>query len=213
MSSIKILVAQPINPKVNYKLWRKNADTIFNSLTFDNKVHGVFDDRVSGEGGPFARHARVRNQLIDNCLTDDITHVLWFDADVVGWPEDLIEQLLAVSEVAVVAPYVFIEKNERWPFKRFYDISCFKDLYGGHFDFQPPYNKAMGDTLSPVSCVGTVFLVPAHLHREIRYDPYYESNEHVLFFDRVREKGIQVLATPDVEVDHAFLPKYGESFH
>ena len=209
----KVLVAQPVAPTFNQGLWRENANKIFNSLTFPNKVQGLFEKRVSSEGGKFARHARVRNELLEEYLTDDITHVLWFDVDVVEWPEDIVEKLLAVTTEQVVAPYVYIEDNDWWLFKRFYDISCFRDGAGREFDYKPPYNREVGDKTTEVNCVGTVFLVPAGLHREIAYDPYFESNEHIFFFDKVREIGHNVIATPKVEVRHAFLPKYGESFH
>lgn len=213
MSSIKVLVAQPVNPKVNLSLWENNANKIFKSLTFGNKVQGIFKEKVSADGGPFARHARVRNELIDKYLEDDITHVLWFDSDIVEWPENIIESLLGVSAKDIVAPYVYIEDNEWWNFKRFYDISCFKDLLGTNFSFKAPYNLFSGDKTSYVSCVGTAFMVPAQFHRKIQYDPYYNSNEHILFFNKAQEHGARIIATPDIEVRHAFLPKYGESFH
>ena len=213
MSSIKVLVAQPVNPNVNASLWEGNANKIFKSLTFENKVQGIFKQKVSAKGGPFARHARVRNELIDKYLENDITHVLWLDSDVVELPDDIIEILLEVSAKDIVAPYVYIEDNEWWNFKRFYDISCFKDLLGTNFNFKAPYNLFSGDKTSYVSCVGTAFIVPAYLHRKIRYDPYYDSNEHIFFFNKAQEHGSKIIATPDIEVRHAFLPKYGESFH
>ena len=209
----KVLVAQPVAPNFNKDLWRNNANKIFNSLTFPNKIQGLFEKAVSSEGGKFGRHARVRNELLEEYLTEDITHVLWFDVDVVEWDSDIIEKLLKVSSDEVVAPYVYIEDNEWWLFKRFYDISCFRDLEGKEFDYKPPYNQHVGDTTTEVSCVGTVFMVPADIHREIQYDPYYESNEHIFFFNEARKRGRRVIATPEVEVRHAFLPKYGESFH
>ena len=212
-SDFKVLVAQPVAPTFNKHLWKKNANKIFDSLTFNQKVQGLFEKPVIAKGGKFARHARVRNELLEEYLTDDITHVLWFDVDVVEWPDNIIEKLLGVSKEEVVAPYVYIEDNDWWLFKRFYDISCFRDMSGEEFDYKPPYNRQVGDKTSDVSCVGTVFMVPADLHREIKYDPYYESNEHIFFFNEARKRGHRVIATPDVEVRHAFLPKYGESFH
>ena len=209
----KVLVAQPVAPNYNLGLWTENANKIFNGLTFENKTQGLLTEKVSREGGKFARHARVRNRLIEEYLTDDITHVLWFDADIVEWPGNIIEKLLAVSETDVVAPYVYIEDNDWWLFKRFYDISCFRDNTGEEFDYKAPYNREMGDREAEVSCVGTIFMVPAQFHREIKYDPYYESNEHIFFFEKVRNQGGRVIATPEIEVRHAFLPKYGESFH
>lgn len=214
VKDFKVLVAQPVAPNGNLNMWRSNCEKIFESLTFENKVHGLYCDKVSGEGAKFARHARVRNNLLDQFLDDSITHVLWFDADVVEWPKDIIEKIFEISTSEVVAPYVFIEDNEWWPFKRFYDISCFRDLDGNEFDYKPPfYNSKNGDVTSEVSCVGTVFMVPADLHRKFSYDPYFESNEHIFFFNKVIDSGRKVIATPEIEVRHAFLPKYGENFH
>lgn len=211
---MQVLVAQPVNPKINFNLWKDNADKIFQSLTFGNKKQGVFYEEVSSAGGKFARHARVRNSLINKFLTEDVTHVLWFDSDVVEWDEDIIEKMLEVSASEVVAPYVFIEDNEWWNFKRFYDISCFRDLDGKEFDYKPPqYNLRDGDIEAEVSSVGTVFMVPAFYHRQISYSPFYNGNEHIFFFNQVRDLGGKVIATPRIEIRHAFLPKYGEQFH
>jgi len=210
----KVLVAQPVAPNGNYNFWKQNCNKIFHSLNFDNKIQGLYGDKVSDEGSKFARHARARNNLIKKFLDETITHVLWFDADVVEWDVDIIDKLFRISTVDVVAPYVFIEDNDWWPFKRFYDISCFRDLNGEEFDYKPPfYNRKNGDCTTEVSCVGTVFMVPADFHRKISYDPYYEGNEHIYFFNQVRSSGGKVIATPEVEVSHAFLPKYGENFH
>jgi hypothetical protein len=217
----KVLIAQPVAPNKNCNLWTQNCNKIFTSLTFQNKVHGIYAERVSGEGGPYARHARVRNNIISKFLKDDFTHVLWFDSDVVEWDSDIVEKLLAVSCEDVVAPYVFIEDNDWWPFKRFYDISGFRDLNGEKFDYKPPfYNKLKGDITTEVQSVGTVCLVPASFHRKIPYDPNYidlkdpkDGIEHNFFFNQVRALGGKVIATPTIEVRHAFLPKYGENFY
>ena len=45
-------------------------------------------------------------------MDETITHVLWFDSDVVEWDNDIIEKLFEISTSEVVAPYVFIEDNE-----------------------------------------------------------------------------------------------------
>ena len=192
----KVLVAQPVNPKKNLALWRENAGKIFQSLTFRNKVQGLYDGAVSGEGGPYARHARVRNKIIEDFLDDTITHVLWFDSDVVEWDEDIIQKLMKISIDDVVAPYVFIEDNDWWPFKRFYDISGFRDASGEKFSYKPPfYNKFSGDITADVNSVGTVFLIPAGFHRKISYDPLHTDPddpsggiEHNFFFKSVRNE-------------------------
>lgn len=210
---MKVLVPQLINPNGN-PLWAENAEKIFNTLTFENKVRAVFDGATSPEGGKFARHARARNAVLEQSLDDSFTHVFWMDSDVVEYPPDIIEQLAAISSKDVVAPYVFIEDNDWWLFKRFYDISCFLDKENQNFHWSPPlYNRASGDVTTEVNSVGTCFLIPAEIHRKFKYDPFDNRNEHVSFFETARKNGYKVLATPEVQLRHAFLPKYGESFH
>tara|TARA_R110000824_G_scaffold311983_1_gene499108 strand:- start:103 stop:744 length:642 start_codon:yes stop_codon:yes gene_type:complete len=213
MSSIKVLVAQPVNPNVNLELWEKNANSIYASLTFGNKTQGLFKEKVSREGGKWARTSRSRQMLIDEYLNEDHTHVLWIDADVVDIDPDIIEKLLNISQDSVVAPYVFLEDNNYWPYKRFYDLSCFIDANGEEFNYFPLYNRDSRDKKAEVESVGTCFLAPAHIHRSIKYDPFSEEIEHVNFFSKARAKGIKIYADPSIEIRHAFLPKYGESFH
>jgi GT2 family glycosyltransferase len=151
--------------------------------------------------------------LIDEYLNEDHTHVLWIDADVVDIDPDIIEKLLNISQDSVVAPYVFLEDNNYWPYKRFYDLSCFIDANGEEFNYFPLYNRDSRDKKAEVQSVGTCFLAPAHIHRSIKYDPFSEEIEHVDFFSKARAKGIKIYTDPSIEIRHAFLPKYGESFH
>lgn len=136
------------------------------------------------------------------------------DTDVIDFEPNIIEKLLEISDSSVVAPYVFIEDNEWWLYKRFYDISCFIDSKGKNFNFHPPlYNLSDGDETSKVQSVGTCFIIPAEIHRKIIYNPCDNRNEHVSFFEEVKKIGYDIYATPNIEIKHAFLPKYGEKFH
>ena len=49
------------------------------------------------------------------------------DVDIIDYPFDIIEKLLSISDKDIVAPYVFIEDNDWWKWKRSYDIDCFID--------------------------------------------------------------------------------------
>ena len=135
------------------------------------------------------------------------------DSDIVEYPFDIIEKLLSISTTEVVAPYVYIEDNHWWPWKRFYDIDGFIDSNGIKFDFKPPYNKSNGDVKTEVNSVGTCFIIPAHLHKKVSYDINDKRLDHVPFFEKVRGLGHRIIVEPNIEIRHAFLPKYGENFH
>lgn len=209
----KVLIPQLISPN-RPSIWAKNAKDISQNLSFKNKKTIVFDKEVSGEGGKFARHSRARNEALAIGLTDDITHVFWIDSDVISYDFDIIEKLLSISKEHVIAPYVFIEDNEWWLYKRFYDITCFIDSNDKNFHFAPPrYNLSDGDQINKVNSVGTCFLIPAEIYKYVSYNPFDHRTEHVPFFESARNLGYKIYATPDIEVFHAFLPKYGEHFH
>jgi hypothetical protein len=212
-SDIKVLVAQPIAPGFNLKLWEDHANRIYRSFTFANKTQALYPKRVSGAGGRWATTARARQNLLDEFLDEEVTHVFWIDSDIIEIPPDSIERLLALAPDSAVAPYVYLEENPWWPYKRFYDITGFVDKDGADFDYRAPHNRASGDVTAYVRSAGTCYLVPAQWHREIEYDPHSPKMEHLDFFDKVRAQNHKVIATPEVEVIHAFLPKYGESFH
>jgi len=213
MNEIKVLVPQLISPKGAWFFWKQNAENIFNNLTFKNKHRAIYDGYIEGNEHRYSKLIRLRNKIIEENLTDDYTHVFWMDSDIVEYPFDIIEKLLSISTTEVVAPYVYIEDNDWWPWKRFYDIDGFIDSNGIKFDFKSPYNKSNGDVKTEVNSVGTCFITPAHLHRKISYDINDKRLDHVPFFEKVRGLGHRIIVEPNIEIRHAFLPKYGENFH
>jgi hypothetical protein len=213
MNQYKILIPQLISPHGASFYWRQNAENIFNNLTFKNKVKYVNDKYIEGDEHRYSKLKKLRNQIIKESLTDDFTHVFWMDVDIVEYPFDIIEKMLSVSSVDIVAPYVFIEDNPWWPWKRFYDIDGFIDSNNTKFNFVPPYNPSEGDVKTNVNSVGTCFLIPAEIHKKISYDINDTRLDHVGFFEKARNLGYKILVDPAIEVKHAFLPKYGEQFH
>lgn len=213
MNNYKVLIPQLISPKGAWFFWKQNAENIFNNLTFKNKSRAVHDGYIGGDEHRYANIIKLRNKIIQENLTDEHTHVFWMDVDIVEYPFDIIEKLLSISTTEVVAPYVYIEDNNWWPWKRFYDISCFIDSKGIGFDYKSPYNTSDGDIRTEVNSVGTCFITPAHLHKKISYDINDERIDHVPFFEKVRGLGRRIIVEPKIEIKHAFLPKYGESFH
>lgn len=213
MSDYKILVPQLISPKGAWFLWEKNAINIFNNLTFKNKYRCAFNGYLDGPEHKYSKYVKLRNKILEDNLTKDYTHVFWMDVDIIEYPFDIIEKLLKISDKDIVAPYVFIEDNDWWPWKRFYDIDCFIDSKGIKFDYKPPYNRSDGDIKTEINSVGTCFLIPAEIHRNIKYDINDNRNEHVSFFEKSKKLGYKVIVDPSIELKHAFLPKYGENFH
>lgn len=213
MNDIKVLIPQLISPKGAWFFWKQNADNIFNNLTFKNKERYMYDGVIDGNEHKYAKYVKLRNKIIEDSLNDSYTHVFWMDVDIVEYPFDIVEKLLAISTKDIVAPYVYIEDNPWWPWKRFYDIDCFIDSKGIKFDYKAPYNLSDGDVKTEVKSVGTCFLIPAELHRKIKYDITDNRNEHVLFFEKAKDLGYKLIVDPTIEIKHAFLPKYGENFH
>lgn len=210
---MNVLVPLLLRPN-GHPAWRENAKKIESTLTFKNKEVVTYDEAVPFYQGPWAAESNARNNVIDKYLKPEHTHVFWIDTDVVEFEPDIIEKLAELTDQHVVAPYVFIEDNDAWLFKRFYDISCFVDLDGKCFNYAEPYNNLPRQDLQQVSSVGTCFLMPADIYREhgLRYDPFHEKNEHIPLFDKARAIGYKVYVTPKVEIRHAFLPKYGLKF-
>jgi hypothetical protein len=218
---MKVLVPQLFHSKTS-QVWKDNAQKIWESLTFKNKERAILDsdEDAGNSNSQYARIAKARNRVIDDNLKDDHTHVFWMDVDVVKYPKNIIEQLAHFKAEGTIAPYVFIEDNKMWPFKRFYDITAFIRMDGREFDWQTPfceddpYMLVEDKIANRVLCVGTCFLMDANIYRKgCRYDPMDGRTEHLGLFEQGAKLGYKVFATPDVEVSHAFLPKYGEGFH
>lgn len=160
-----------------------------------------------------ARNAAIRNDFLERFLfracAADVTHVLWIDADVF-YPPTLVTDLLAVSDVDIVAPGVYLQGH----YPRFYDLAGF--VSGGKWaEMFPPYWEGKTDGVNQMDSVGTCYLVPATVyHKGARYAPSQDYAEHysVCEFAR-REMGMKVLCDMRQMVWHAYLPEYGEVAH
>lgn len=213
---MKVLIPQLINPNAP-KIWRENAEKIYNKLTFTNKERFILEEDFSHYSGitKYGKYAAARNSIINQALKEDHTHVFWMDSDIIDFPADIIEQLYEEESNNIIAPYVLIENCEEnpWKFERFYDISCFIDKNGTPFNYQPPYHN-LGNGKIELLSVGTCFLIPAEIYKKgLRYNIYYSSNEHIDFFIQCQSMGYKIYATNKIVIRHAFLPKYGENFH
>ena len=206
---LTILLLRPDSPQC----WIDNANKIKKTLTYPNNQIEFYSEKVDSSGGKFAKEARARNEAIEKFLKPEHTHVFWIDTDIVEYPQDIIEKLLEIDSNNCISPYVFIEDNDVWKFKRFYDISCFVTKDGIDFNWHPPYTDDDSLEKKEVKSIGTCILLNADIYRNgCKYDPFDKRNEHIPFFEEVIKKGYKVYATPKIEIRHAFLPKYGINF-
>jgi hypothetical protein len=190
----------------------------FARMSFTKKQLAMVPNAFPKENRKYGTNARARNHLIETCLCESHTHVLWLDVDLVDVPADLIERLLVISKTDIVAPFVFVETlnalrgpsmdNGGW----FYDTGGFIQD-GKEAEAFPPHFS--GNTrLMELDSVGCCYLAPAWLYREgLRYEPNGDDVEHKSFMKAARERGVHVLATDSVQVKHAFLPRFGEAWH
>jgi hypothetical protein len=151
---------------------------------------------ADGDEQPYSAHAQVRNKMLDWCLTDDHTHVLWIDADVVDYPANLASLLIERDSEGIIAPVPLIEGSDR-----FYDVYGFVKMDGSRVEKPyPPYPN--GEMMS----VGTCYMAPASLyHAGARYATTPGHTEHY----SVCRKAARVGVTSDVVVYHANLPTWG----
>jgi peptide chain release factor subunit 1 len=99
--------------------------------------------------------AKSRNHLLFHAL-DDEAWVLWLDVDVVEYPPDLIERLLAADR-DVVQPHCVLE-----PGGRTFDLNGWRD----HGRLHLHDLRGDGDLVELDAVGGTVLLVRADVHRE-----------------------------------------------
>ncbi len=187
----------------------------FARMTYPRREIALFPNDPAPCGQRYGGHARARNRLIEACLCEAHTHVLWMDVDLVKAPPNLIEALLAISEWDVVAPFVFVEmldakqspsfNNGGW----FYDTGGFLRGDEHAADYGNPFKGYKGGVIE-LDSVGCCYLIPADLYRRgIRYAPDGDEVEHVGLMRQVKQVGRRVLATDHLQVTHAYLPKYG----
>jgi len=172
-------------------------------------------------GTKYAPNAAARNQLIERYLKAWHQWVLWIDADIIELPENLLKVLVDVAQRrggnAIVAPMVWVERVAEGPPTVpvggwFYDTGGFVDAGGRFADFA---NGVAGEGNEvEMQSVGCVYLAPAALYRHgLRYAPVGDEVEHLSFMRAARAAGATVWATRQANVIHAYLPKWGETWH
>lgn len=129
--------------------------------------------------------ARARNHLLFRAL-DDEDWVLWIDADLLDYPPDIIEALLATG-LPLVQPHCVLEYGGRT-----YDQNAWVEQGAKHMD------QLRGEDLVRLDSVGgTMLLVRADLHRDgLVFPPfrYGLANEHARAGGEVETEGLAILA-------------------
>jgi peptide chain release factor subunit 1 len=155
--------------------------------------------------------ARARNHLLFGALRDE-DWVLWLDADVVSYPADIIEQLLAVGRDIVQPNCVTVPGGPS------FDLNAWSDGGAKHL------SDRRGEKLVRLTSVGgTMLLVRADLHRDgLVFPPFFYGGRSPFVRDphplrgksvgeieteglaiMAKDMGIECWGLPDLEIIHA----------
>ncbi|MGB8644035.1 MAG: hypothetical protein WCF84_02270 [Anaerolineae bacterium] len=204
---MNVLVATPYRVGTDVRLLERAAQ-LYAQLTFPQKTRALYPNSY-GYSVDYATNAQARNDLLAQCLPEEVTHVLWVDVDLVDYPADLIERLTETADVA--APLVMLDKANRY-----YDIGAFIQD-GQRASMWPPYF----DTARELDSVGTCYLIPAEVYRPhmdargywqpagARYQADDWRTEHWNVMQAARAMGLAIRCNPAVTAWHAYLPDYG----
>jgi mannosyltransferase OCH1-like enzyme/glycosyltransferase involved in cell wall biosynthesis len=159
--------------------------------------------------------AKSRNYLLSQALESE-QWVLWIDADMTSWPDDVIEQLLD-TEKDIVVPHCVTENGKT------FDLNTFKLKLGAEkWDWslyildgilQPPvgygrlYLSELRDheRIQVDAVGGTMLLIQANLHREgLIFPPY--SYKHFIETEGLavmaKDMGYSCWGLPNLEIVH-----------
>lgn len=217
---MSILVLQPTRPH-NPAALRERADALLARMLAHNpdltfEIHQDDDHLTDVPLHPsrYIRHAEIRNHMLDTYLSEQHTHVLWIDSDLIDYPADMPARLLA-AEGDIVAPLALLDASparlEMFPLpQRFYDIGGFVE-HGHRAKLHPPYFVQQGLVIE-LESVGCCYIAPAALYQDgVRYKPpmsdYYV--EHWSVMQAARKRGYKIVALTDIAAVHAWLPDYG----
>lgn len=164
-----------------------------------------------------AHLARIRNSLIADAL-DDCDWVLWIDADIIDFPDDVLDKLLA-ADARIVHPNAmrgagaesmdlnaWIAERQLSPAQMAPHIIA--GLYQPPKGFERLYLSDLRyrDEVLLDSTGGTMLLADADLHRAgliFPETPYRFLIETEGFGAAARDLGIAVMGLPNVEIIHA----------
>ncbi|MBA2269487.1 MAG: glycoside hydrolase family 99-like domain-containing protein [Chthoniobacterales bacterium] len=171
-----VLVLTPIHPKLPQRVIDHARHLAERATEGMNGCRIVFDPE--GESPPRGvpqphrqdALAAIRQGMIDRHLRDE-QWVFWVDADIVDYPADLIDGLIARAEGGIAAPLVIMQGDPSEPPSnkfgfgpgRFYDVAGFAER-GRWARFHHPYFDQLGPVYQ-LDSVGSCYLVNADLYR------------------------------------------------
>lgn len=160
--------------------------------------------------------ARSRNALMQGALHDE-RWVLWIDVDVIEWPPDIIQQLLACSERIVTPNCLHAQGEESFDLNSYQLAPDANELDWSPYEIdgllQPPrgfgrlyLNDFRNHNAVPLDGVGgTMLLVDADLHRDglifppISYKGYVDTEGLAVM---ARDMGVRSWGLPNVIIRH-----------
>jgi Anp1 len=120
--------------------------------------------------------ARSRNHLLSRALVDE-DWVLWIDADVLDYPADIVERLLATGK-DIVHPHCLVEPDDE-P-RRTFDLNAWRDHGRLHMNDL----RAEGDLVPLDTVGGTMLLINADAHRDgLVFPPFCYGTRNPLIRD------------------------------
>lgn len=210
---MKILALVPVKRNLSSHLRLRCFDTVLELQSYFQKQMDVYvdfrgpgDEMVTDFNGldRITNLCDVRQGMVNDYLRPDHTHVLMLDADAEYTPKT-VTGLIRTSKDDIVAPAVMLGGTDSW-----YDTWGFIDQSGTFVNLKPPYFNYPKPVV-PMSCVGTMYLMPADLFREgARYEPIKGFVDHMSICMFARKTGRKVLCNTGVVIQHPRLDDFGE---
>jgi hypothetical protein len=120
--------------------------------------------------------ARSRNHLLFRALADE-DWVLWLDVDVIDYPADIVERLLATGK-DIVHPHCLVQPDSEA--RRTFDLNAWRD----HGRLPMDALRAEGDVVPLDAVGGTMLLVRADAHRDgLIFPPFLYGRRNPLIRD------------------------------
>ena len=157
--------------------------------------------------------ARSRNHLLSRALVDE-DWVLWIDVDVIDYPADIVERLLATGK-DIVHPHCLM-KPDNEP-ERTFDLNAWRD----HGRLRMDDLRSEGDLVLLDAVGGTMLLIRADVHRDglifppflygkksplVRSNVFFPSSEGEIETEGLgvmaRDMGYECWGMPRLEILH-----------
>jgi hypothetical protein len=134
--------------------------------------------------------ARSRNHLLSRALADE-DWVLWIDADVISYPADIVERLLATGK-DIVNPHCLV--NQGNGMRKTFDLNAWRDHGRLHLNDL----RAEGDVVPLDAVGGAMLLVRADAHRDgLIFPPFLYGRKSTI----VREDGLFPSSDGEIETE------------